>query len=137
MIRFLFIATLITVLASCDRPTGIKEYVQNADSVAINYFKGDGTMDTVVRVVVVKDKSQINELADMIEGGTSEDTASNCGYDGSLHFFKNNVVLKDIDFRMGDVQCLHFSFSLNNKAYLTKLSGKAKTFLQMFKHYNY
>ena len=128
MIRFLLIALAIVSFTACNKPTGIKDFVQSADSVAINYFKGDGTMDTVVKVIVLRDKKQISSLADYVEGGATDE--ARCGYDGSLHFFKNNMVLKDVDIRMNDVQCMHFSFVLDNNRYTTKLSAEAKTFLE-------
>ena len=90
MIRFLLIVVAIVAFTSCNKPTGIKDYVQNADSVAINYFKGDGTMDTVIKVVVLRDKKQVSSLADLVEGGTTE--SAKCGYDGSLHFFKTRQI---------------------------------------------
>ena len=85
-------------------------------------------MDTVVRVVILRDKKEIADLANFMESGTTEDLK--CGYDGSLHFFKNNAVIKDIDFRMNDVACMHFSFLMNGKSYSTKLSADAKKFLE-------
>ncbi len=84
-------------------------------------------MDTVVNVVILRDKKQLDELSGYIASGTSENI--NCGYDGSLHFFKNNIVIKDIDFRMNDAGCMHFSFSMDGKSFFTKLSAEAKQFL--------
>jgi hypothetical protein len=128
----LFLSFLITAVCfSCTRPTGIKELVQTSDSVAINFFKGDGTRDTVVKVMILRDKKQVRDLAGYIESGTIENV--NCGYDGSIHFFKNNMVVKDIDFRMNDAQCMHFSFVLDKNIYSTKLSAEAKTFLEAVK----
>jgi len=131
MIRFLAIIALLTAFTACNKPTGIKDFVQGADSVAINYFKGDGSMDTVIKVIILRDKKQVSSLAGYVEGGTTE--PAKCGYDGSLHFFKNNIVLKDVDFRMNDAQCMHFSFVLDNNMYTTRLSAEAKTFLESVK----
>ena len=118
----------IVIFSSCNRSTGVKELVSNSDSAAINFFTGDGTMDTVVHVAILRNKKEIEDLANFIESGTTENLK--CGYDGSLHFFKNNSVIKDIDFRMNDASCMHFSFVMNGKSYSTKLSAEAKTFLQ-------
>jgi hypothetical protein len=95
--------------------------------VAINFFKGDGSMDTVVKVAMIRDKKQLETLAGYMESTTIEN--KNCGYDGSIHFFKGGVVLKDINFRMNDAECMHFSFVLDKNVYSTKLSGEAKAFL--------
>ena len=131
MLRFLLLLFVTTILFSCTKPTGIKDLVQTADSVAINFFKGDGTRDSVTKVVVLRDKKQVESLANYIEAGTIEDTK--CGYDGSIHFFKRDMVLKDIDFRMNDAQCMHFSFIIDKNIYSTKLSPEAKTFLETVK----
>lgn len=127
MLRIIFIIALFSFACSCNKPTGIKEFVQHSDSIAINFFKGDGSMDTVVKVVILRDAKQVKDLSEFIEAGRTED--AKCGYDGSIHFFKTGMVLKDVDFRMNDVQCMHFSFVMDNKIYSTKLSPEAKMFL--------
>jgi hypothetical protein len=126
--KYLIIALLFVLFFSCTHPTGLKELVNNADSVAINYFKGNGSADSVVNMVMLRDNPSVRQLANFIESHKTEDFK--CGYDGSIHFFKNNVVLKDVDFRMNDVQCMHFSFLMNGKIYSTKLSAGAKQFME-------
>ena len=101
---------VLFIASSCNRENKeLKQRITNADSVAINYFKGDGTMDTVVAVKIVRDKQKIDQLVTMIAERSSNDDR-NCGYDGSLHFFKKNVVIQDIDFRINEPGCMHFSF---------------------------
>lgn len=102
--------------------------VADADSVAINYYRGDGRMDSVVAVKIVKDKVQMGQLTAFV-GGKGTDQYK-CGYDGSLHYFKRGVVLQDVDFRMNDVQCMHFSFSLNGQLYATSLPPEARQLLE-------
>jgi hypothetical protein len=131
MFRLFSFLSIVTICFSCTRPTGIKDFVQSSDSVAINFFKGDGTRDSVVKVMILRDKKQVQDLASFIESGAIENT--NCGYDGSIHFFKNDMVLKDVDFRMNDTKCMHFSFVLDKHIYSTKLSAEAKTFLETVK----
>jgi len=128
MLRYCLLLTGIVIFASCSKPTGVRELIADSDSAAINFFKGDGSMDTVVHVAILRNKKEIEDLAAFIESGTTENFK--CGYDGSLHFFKNNAVVKDIDFRMNDAGCMHFSFTMNGKLYSTKLSAAAKQFLQ-------
>ena len=96
--------------------------------MAINWFKGDGSMDTVTAVKIIKDRNTINQLAKIAGGDVTE--THNCGYDGSLHFFKMDKVIQDIRFRMNDAQCLHFDFVLDGKRYSTGLNADAKTLLQ-------
>ncbi|MBP6024776.1 MAG: hypothetical protein KA762_14405 [Ferruginibacter sp.] len=126
--KYILLLLLLPVLFSCTNPTGIKEIITGADSVAINYFKGDGTADTVVNMAMLKDKSQINKLAGYVEAAKAEQYK--CGYDGSIHIFKRDVVLQDINFSFNDVQCMHFSFLLKNQLYSTKLSAEALQFIK-------
>ena len=120
---------LITVLFSCSRPTGIKEMIVNSDSVAINYFKGDGTADTVTNMIMLRDKGQIGKLANYVEATTTANYK--CGYDGSIHLFKNNIAVKNIDFSFNDTKCMHFSFSIEGKIFNTQLSEEALQFIRL------
>jgi hypothetical protein len=126
--KYIFASLLSALLLACTKPTGIKAVISGADSIAINYYKGNGSMDTVVNMVMLKDKNKITQLAAYAETATLEHLK--CGYDGSLHLFKRDMVIQDIDFRMNDVQCMYFSFLLHGKVFTTALSPEAKQFLQ-------
>lgn len=128
MLRCCLLFSIVTFVLSCSKPTGIKDLVSGSDSAAINFYKGDGSMDTVVQVVILRNRKEITDLGALLESGINENRK--CGYDGSLHFFKNNAVIKDVDFRMNDTECMHFSFVINGKPYQTKLSAAAKQFLE-------
>ncbi len=104
----------------------------NSDSVAINYFRGDGKIDTVLSVKIIRDKQKIEQLAILI-AEKSVDRNFKCGYDGSIHFFKINRVIQDIDFRMNEAGCMHFSFLLNGKQQATALSPGAKELITSFR----
>ncbi len=127
------VLSLFVMLISCKKSnTKIKERIINADSVAINFFKGDGSMDTVVAVRIVRDKKTIEQLSNLI-GTSSTELNIKCGYDGSLHFFKQNIVQQDIDFRMNDKDCMCFSFKQNGKLAATILSPEAKELLEVLR----
>lgn len=133
MKNLLALLVLVFALAACNTSNDkIKERITNSDSVAINYFKGDGSVDTVVAVKIIRDKKTINELATLV-GAKSSFGDFKCGYDGSLHFFKMNSVIQDIDFKMNDANCMHFSFSQEGKLTATKLSPEAKQLLESLK----
>ena len=126
----LLIVSLVIVLTACNKPNKkIKERISGADSVAINYFKGDGTMDSVVKVKIIKDKKTLDELIALISASSAK-PGTICGYDGSLHFFKNNVVLQDVDFRMNNAACMVFTFKQEGKSEATVLSPEAKEILE-------
>jgi len=128
-IGMVFFGLLIFFTACTNPNTKIKERINNSDSIVINYFKGDGTMDTVVAVKIVRDKKIISQLSDLIIASSAAVNLT-CGYDGSLHFFKKNMVIQDIDFRMNDVNCMFFTFKQDGAFIATKLFPEAKVLLE-------
>lgn len=122
------------MISGCDQTTKqLKEKIINADSVAINYFKGDGTMDTVVAVKIIKDKKTIEQLTGLITGSSTA-VKDNCGYDGSVHFFKNDAVVQDVFFSSNKEECSQFVFVLNGKKEATGLGTEAKKVLAEIKN---
>jgi hypothetical protein len=132
MKHFLFSVLIVIVFCSCNKTNiAIKERIENADSAAINYFMGDGTMDTVVAVKKIRDKEILAQLTNLV-AETSTNITATCGIDGSLHFFKQNMVVQDIDFTMDEKKgCMQFAFKLGKDEALsnTKLSPTAKALL--------
>jgi hypothetical protein len=125
----LFVITLFYATA-CNRPNEkIKEYINTTDSVAINFFKGDGTTYTVVAVKMVRNKKVIEDLSSIISASAAKPPVK-CGYDGSLHFFKNNRVMQDIGFRMNDAACMYFTFKQEGELKASVLSKEAFELLQ-------
>ena len=132
MKKFFFLSVAIAFAACNQSNEKIKERMVNADSVAINYFKGDGTMDTVVKVKIIRDKKVINQLANLIAAKKGEANYK-CGYDGTVHFFKMNSVIQDMDFNMNDAKCMYFSFMQEGKPTTTLLLPEAKQLLQLLR----
>ena len=110
----------------------LKERLTMADSIAINYFKGDGTMDTVVTVKIIRDKNTMVLLSNFISSDIIKEKP-NCGFDGSLHFFKTDMVLQDIYFRMNSDHCNQFTYSYNKERGAANLSADAKKLLLKLK----
>ena len=135
MKKYATLLVLISIFSACNKTNdAIKTRIENADSVAINYFKGDGSMDTVVAIKIISDKEVLAQLVSQISA-TSTNTSTTCGIDGSLHFFKMNRVVQDIDFVMNEKECNLFSFKMTFGGPLsfTKLSPKAKELLVSLK----
>jgi hypothetical protein len=131
--KILLFATLVIVLSACQSYNKeIKEVISNADSVAINYFKGDGTTDTVVDVRIIRDKNSMDQLVNFIAAQEAQPKES-CGYDGSIHFFKQDSVVQDIRFRMNADSCMYFTFKQDGKTVATVLSTEAKQLLESFR----
>ena len=125
---------VLFALSSCNKVNKeIKERITNSDSVAINYFSGDGTMDTVVAMKVIRDSKKMEQLVNYI-GDRSEEGNYTCGFDGSLHFFKMNKVIQDIDFIMNEKEgCMYFTFVLDGKPQAAALSPEAKELISSFR----
>ncbi len=133
MKRYLLFSSLFFIILSCNQSNElIKEQIIHSDSVAINYFKGDGTMDSVVAVKIIKDQKIISQFTDFVSQKNSKMNYS-CGVDGSLHFFKMNKVIQDINFGMNKSGCSYFSFSLQGKMQSTELSAAAKELILSLK----
>jgi uncharacterized lipoprotein NlpE involved in copper resistance len=129
MKNILFTTLIILILVGCNNTNEeLKKQISNSDSVAINFFRGDGTMDTVIEVKIIRDKKNIQQLASFISARSSN-KRYDCGVDGSLHFFKMNKVIQDVDFRMNAADCMHFSFLQKGELKASKLSDEAKELL--------
>ena len=132
--RGIVIIIFVTVLfSSCKQSNKeLKERLTVADSAAINYFKGDGTMDTVVLVKMIKDKNTLDQLSNMITEEITKEKI-NCGFDGSVHFFKTDMVMQDIYFRMNSEDCGQFTYLFKSERGAAKLSADAKKLLLRLK----
>ena len=129
----ILVLPVLFALSSCNKANKrIKERITKSDSVAINYFSGDGTIDTVVAIKVVRDSKKMEQLVNYI-AERSEEGNYKCGFDGSLHFFKMNKVIQDIDFRMNEKGCMYFTFVLDGKPQATALSPEAKELISSFR----
>jgi len=123
------------VLASCNQTaTELKERIAGADSIAINYFNPGGKMDSVMAVAIIRDTKALEQLTNTITHSKSSVT-NNCGYDGSIHFFKRDMVVQDVFFASNSKEgCSQFLFSLNGNMQATKLTEEAKVFLAAIKN---
>ena len=70
----------------------------------------------------------IEQLIGFVTSGGNQEI-NKCGFDGSIHFFKMNKVVQDIDFRIGEEKCNQFSFLLLGQYHVAALDGDAKKLL--------
>lgn len=124
-----FVAASLFFISCNQIPAEFKERLNGADSIAINYFNTGGKMDSVVAVKIIRDKKPIEELTSFIAQGeaVSPDKKS-YGYNGSVHFFKNDMVVQDVYF-CNSKECNLFVFSFNGKWHSINLSGDAASLL--------
>jgi hypothetical protein len=118
--------------ASCnDTGKQFKERNAGADSIAINFFKTGGNMDTVTAVKIIRNKTTIDELTAII-GASATSINDKCGFEGSIHFFKNDRVIQDVFFSSSE-SCRQFLFRLNGRDAATELDDTAREFLSALK----
>jgi hypothetical protein len=120
---------IIILLTACHSYNKqLKTVVENADSIAINYYRGNGTDDTVMSVIIIRDEQQIDQLVRYVseDGPVGPDS---CGVDGAIYFFKNDSVVQRVDFALSRSTCNYFSYEQNGKNVCTLYSDSAKTLL--------
>jgi len=130
----MFFIPIIVIITSCNKAgKQLKERIVNADSIAINFFKGDGTMDSVEVVKIIRDRKIIDQLTGLITA-KSHTGVARCGFDGSIHVFKMNMVIQDVDFSIKEAGgCNQFTFLLNGKYNATSVTDEAKELLEGLK----
>jgi hypothetical protein len=101
-----------------------RNIIEHSDSVAVNFFTGDGKIDSVTKVAMIKLKEDISLIENEATAATFN-ADKKCGYDGSLHFFKKNRVVLDIWFKKNDEKCNAFEYTYQGKLVHTKMGNKA------------
>lgn len=128
--KYIIVVLLVSIIyPACTNSA--KQFIDKyagADSIAINFFKTDGQMDTVTAVKIIRDKKTIEEITALIAGGKAA-VNNKCTYEGSIHFFKNDRVVQDVFFNGSNKACRQFLFRLNGKDEATELDDKAKAYL--------
>jgi hypothetical protein len=122
--KALFIAGLIVLTVSSCKQSEIRKTFGAADSLVIHF--GDQTQ--ITRTVQATEKSAIGRVADFIDAPETE--LYKCGYDGKMYFFTNGTVTQEVDFKMKDDSCRHFTFLLNGKLMATRMNNESADFLQ-------
>ena len=100
--KALFGIALVTLVvyffSSCAQPDKAwRERLVNIDSVAINFFAGNGSMDSVVGVTVVRDAATIDSIRQWITAEQAKPSNEPCGPQASMHFFGMGKVMHDAE----------------------------------------
>src|SRR5688572_7782253 len=124
MMKFISSLLLILIFCSCEQ-TAIKKSFSSADSLVI-HFKNEQA-GIITKTVETAEAKAIRKVTGFIEAQETEHFK--CGYDGKMFFFNKGRQIQEVDFKMKDDSCNHFSFLLNGKLMSTKMSGEAIDFL--------
>lgn len=117
---------LLTGLFFCScKQSVIKQSFSSADSLVI-HFKNEQAGE-ITKTVQTAEAKAIQRMIEFIDGKESE--LFKCGYDGKMFFYGKGQKIQEVDFKMKDKTCNHFSFLLNGKLMSTKMSNEAVDFL--------
>lgn len=114
---------MVFVFASC-KQSAIRQSFSSADSLVI-HFK-DEQAGVITKTVQTPDSKAINRIIEFMDAKETEQFK--CGYDGKMFFYNNGNKMQEVDFKMKNDSCNHFSFLLNGKLISTKMSGEAVDF---------
>lgn len=124
MKSYLFITAAVILLCSC-KQSAIKQSFSGADSVVI-HFK-DEQAGVITKTVQTAESKAINRIIELMDAKETEQFK--CGYDGKMFFYNKGQQMQEVDFKMKDPACNHFSFLINGQMTSTKMSGEAIDFL--------
>jgi len=124
MKSYLFITATVILLCSC-KQSAIKQSFSGADSVVI-HFK-DEQAGVITKTVQTAESKAINRIIEFMDAKGTEEFK--CGNDGKMFFYSNGEKMQEVDFKMKDPACNHFSFLIDGKITSTKMSDEAIDFL--------
>jgi hypothetical protein len=120
-IVFLF---LPFIFCSC-KQSAIEKSFSSADSLVI-HFK-DEQAGIVTKTVETTEAPALRRMTQFIDAPETEQFK--CGYDGKMFFFRKGERMQEVDFKMKNDSCRHFSFLLDGKLISTKMNNEAADFL--------
>lgn len=122
--RYLSLLILPAIFFSSCKQSAITSSFSAADSLVI-YFKNEQAGE-ITKTVQAAESKAISRVIEFIDAKESE--AFKCGYDGKMFFYNKGEKMQEVDFKMKDATCNHFSFLLNGKLVNTKMSSEAADF---------
>ena len=120
----LFILFIGMIVCSC-KPSPVKQSFSSADSLVI-HFK-DEQAGVVNKTVQTAESKAIRRIIEFIDAKETE--LFKCGYDGKMFFYNRGKQIHEVDFKMKNDSCNHFSFLLNGKLVSTRMKNEAIDFL--------
>jgi len=111
------------IFCSC-KQSAIHLNFSSADSLVV-YFK-DEQAGAVTKTVQTTEAKAINRVIEFIDSKTTKEFK--CGYDGKMFFYNKGQQAQEVDFKMKNDSCNHFSFLLDGKLVNTKMSNEAVDF---------
>ena len=111
------------LFCSCKQSV-VRQSFSAADSVVI-HFK-DEQAGVITKTVQTAESKAIYRIIEFMDAKATEQIE--CGHDGKMFFYNKGQKMQEVDFKMKDPACNHFSFLINGKITSTKMSGEAIDF---------
>ena len=124
MKSYLVLSVTVILFCSCKQSV-VRQSFSAADSVVI-HFK-DEQAGIITKTVQTAESKAINRIIEFVDAKATEQVE--CGYDGKMFFYNKGQKMQEVDFKMKDPACNHFSFLINGKITSTKMSDEATDFL--------
>lgn len=122
---FLLYLFPLILLSGCGSSV-IRQSFSAADSLVI-HFKNEQE-GVVTKTVQTSEEKAISRVIKFMDAKETEQFK--CGYDGKMFFYSEGQKIQEVDFKISDENCNHFSFLLNNKLMGTKMSKEAVDFFE-------
>src|SRR5204863_3977922 len=110
MKEILPILIMIMAFSGC-KQSATRQSFSSADSLVI-HFK-DEQAAVVTKTVQTTESKAISRMIEFIDA--KETKQFKCGYDGKMFFYTKGQQIQEVDFKMKNDSCNHFSFLLNGK----------------------
>ncbi len=82
----------------------------------------------ITKTIQTTDAKAISRMIDFLDASATENFK--CGYDGKMVFYSKKNKIQEVDFKMSNEACNHFSFLLEGKLVNTKMKAEAVDFLK-------
>jgi hypothetical protein len=114
------VVVLLFCFAACSQPDKAwRTRLVHIDSVAINMFPGNGSMDSVLGVTVIRDKGTIDSICRWVTEAQADKPSTPCGPQASLHFFSRGMVMHDAE--LGTAACGVLNYRFQGKVHYTRI----------------
>jgi hypothetical protein len=115
---------LIFLFSSC-KQSAIRQSFSSADSLVI-HFKNEQAGE-ITKTVQTPESKAIRRIVEFMDA--KEIAIPECGFDGKMFFYNKGQRIQEVDFKMKNDSCNHFTFLLNGNQIATKMSSEAVDFL--------
>ncbi len=124
--KALAVFTILICCISCGKQSVVSKKLAGCDSLVITFNAPNS--DSVRGMVNTTEKKAIRKLIGFLDGKEAE--MKDCGFDGSMVFFRDGQQVMPVVFKYSQENCQHFLFDADNKVMSTKMNNEEVKFLE-------